>query len=47
MQRDQWGRAALARREEECHLTADRISDTTLRVAALTSFQLLCQKINP
>lgn len=47
IQCNQWGPSSTSKWEEERHLTRDRISDTAIRVAALTSSQLLCQKINP
>lgn len=47
IQRNQWRMSSAGKWEEESHLPMDRISDTTIQVAAFTSFQLLCQKINP
>lgn len=45
--RNQWRMSSAGKWEEESHLPMDYISDTTVQVAAFTSFQLLCQKINP
>lgn len=44
---NQWRMSSAVKWEEESHLPMDRVSDTTVQVAAFTSFQLLCQKINP
>lgn len=47
IRRNQWRMSSAGKWEAESHLPMDRASDTTTRVAAFASFQLLCQKINP